>query len=109
MQDCFRLHPDVYGSEIDEDDVDERLQEHVASGEADAAIAATEVTETSAAGTPVDVEAGHAVISKDSDRQQVKREVQGDLKATGSTIQAPQEWHDATDASAEAEVKGEKQ
>ena len=27
MQDCFRLHPDIYGSEIDEDEMDEQLDE----------------------------------------------------------------------------------
>jgi hypothetical protein len=34
MQDCFRQHPDVYGSELEEDEVDEQLQEHIASGAA---------------------------------------------------------------------------
>lgn len=27
MQDCFRLHPDIYGSEINEDELDEQLEE----------------------------------------------------------------------------------
>lgn len=27
MQDCFRQHPDIYGSEIDEDELDEQLEE----------------------------------------------------------------------------------
>lgn len=30
MQDCFRLHPDVYGSELQEDEVDEQLTEQIA-------------------------------------------------------------------------------
>ncbi|EER25402.1 CHCH domain containing protein [Coccidioides posadasii C735 delta SOWgp] len=34
MQDCFRLHPDVYGSELEEDEVDEQLKEHIAAEEA---------------------------------------------------------------------------
>lgn len=35
MQDCFRQHPDVYGSELEEDEVDEQLQEHIASTSSD--------------------------------------------------------------------------
>ncbi|EED15636.1 mitochondrial intermembrane space protein Mia40 [Talaromyces stipitatus ATCC 10500] len=30
MQDCFRLHPEVYGSELQEDEVDEQLAEQIA-------------------------------------------------------------------------------
>ncbi|OKL55345.1 hypothetical protein UA08_09350 [Talaromyces atroroseus] len=30
MQDCFRLHPDIYGSELQEDEVDEQLTEQIA-------------------------------------------------------------------------------
>ncbi|PCH02098.1 CHCH [Penicillium occitanis (nom. inval.)] len=30
MQDCFRLHPEVYGSELQEDEVDEQLTEQIA-------------------------------------------------------------------------------
>ncbi|KAH8705900.1 hypothetical protein BGW36DRAFT_368356 [Talaromyces proteolyticus] len=30
MQDCFRLHPDVYGAELEEDEVDEQLTEQIA-------------------------------------------------------------------------------
>ncbi|EFQ99352.1 mitochondrial intermembrane space import and assembly protein 40 [Nannizzia gypsea CBS 118893] len=31
MQDCFRQHPDIYGNEIDDDEVDAQLDEHIAS------------------------------------------------------------------------------
>ncbi|EEP81519.1 coiled-coil-helix-coiled-coil-helix domain-containing protein 4 [Uncinocarpus reesii 1704] len=34
MQDCFRLHPEIYGSELDEDEVDEQLKEHIAAEDA---------------------------------------------------------------------------
>lgn len=27
MQDCFRLHPDIYGSEINDEEMDEQLEE----------------------------------------------------------------------------------
>jgi len=30
MQDCFRLHPEVYGSELQDDEVDEQLTEQIA-------------------------------------------------------------------------------
>ncbi|PGH23455.1 hypothetical protein AJ80_02408 [Polytolypa hystricis UAMH7299] len=39
MQDCFRLHPEIYGSELDEEEVDAQLNEHIASGDAEAALA----------------------------------------------------------------------
>jgi intermembrane space import and assembly protein 40 len=31
MQDCFRKHPDIYGSELEEDEVDDQLEEHIAT------------------------------------------------------------------------------
>ncbi|KAK2874993.1 hypothetical protein FQN49_001874 [Arthroderma sp. PD_2] len=31
MQDCFRQHPEIYGNEIDDDEVDAQLDEHIAS------------------------------------------------------------------------------
>ncbi|WEW57148.1 Oxidoreductase [Emydomyces testavorans] len=34
MQDCFRLHPDIYGSELEEEEVDEQLKEHIAAEDA---------------------------------------------------------------------------
>ncbi|KAI1918117.1 Oxidoreductase [Ophidiomyces ophidiicola] len=34
MQDCFKLHPEIYGSELDEDEVDQELQEHIATEDA---------------------------------------------------------------------------
>lgn len=34
MQDCFRLHPEIYGSELDEDEVDEQLKDHIAAEDA---------------------------------------------------------------------------
>lgn len=30
MQDCFRLHPEIYGSELDDEEVDEQLTEQIA-------------------------------------------------------------------------------
>ncbi|KAK2752132.1 Oxidoreductase [Onygenales sp. PD_40] len=36
MQDCFRLHPEIYGSELDEQEVDAQLEEHIASEATDA-------------------------------------------------------------------------
>ena len=30
MQDCFRQHPDIYGTELDEEEVDEQLKEQIA-------------------------------------------------------------------------------
>ena len=27
MQDCFRLHPDIYGAEINDDELDEQLED----------------------------------------------------------------------------------
>lgn len=101
MQDCFRLHPDIYGGELDEDEVDQQLKEHIAAE--DAAAAAT-ATETSAAGSPVDVEAGHAEL----ERKQVKQNVETDLDAP-DTIQAPEKWRDATHKNMESEQKEKKQ
>ena len=97
MQDCFRLHPDIYGGELDEDEVDEQLKEHIAAEDAAAAAAATE---TSAAGSPVDVEA--------MERKQVKQDIEKDLDAA-DTIQTPEKWHDATHKNAEAEQEKKKQ
>ena len=31
MQDCFRLHPDIYSSELEDDEIDAQLDEHIAS------------------------------------------------------------------------------
>jgi len=31
MQDCFRKHPDIYGSELEEDEVDSQLEEQIAA------------------------------------------------------------------------------
>jgi intermembrane space import and assembly protein 40 len=36
MQDCFRLYPEIYGSEIDEDEMDEQLDEQRAALESSA-------------------------------------------------------------------------
>ncbi|KAK2802647.1 hypothetical protein FQN50_007255 [Emmonsiellopsis sp. PD_5] len=36
MQDCFRLHPEIYGSELDEQEVDAQLEDHIASEATDA-------------------------------------------------------------------------
>lgn len=33
MQDCFRQHPDIYGTELDEEEVDVQLNEQIASDE----------------------------------------------------------------------------
>lgn len=35
MQDCFRQHPDIYGSELEEEAVDEQLNEHIANNNDD--------------------------------------------------------------------------
>ncbi|OXV11786.1 hypothetical protein Egran_00454 [Elaphomyces granulatus] len=31
MQDCFRKHPDIYGSELEEDEIDAQLEEQIAA------------------------------------------------------------------------------
>ncbi|KAF3482790.1 uncharacterized protein GIQ15_02114 [Arthroderma uncinatum] len=31
MQDCFRQHPEIYGNELDDEEVDAQLEEHIAS------------------------------------------------------------------------------
>jgi mitochondrial intermembrane space import and assembly protein 40 len=41
MQDCFRQHPDIYGSELDEDEVDAQLEDHIASTSRDSSESAT--------------------------------------------------------------------
>ncbi|KAL1954065.1 hypothetical protein VTO42DRAFT_1799 [Malbranchea cinnamomea] len=106
MQDCFRLHPDVYGSELDEEEVDQQLEEHIA---AEGGVASAAATETSASGSPVDVEAGHAALTtgdkqaRESEPEQVRQEVEKELHP--GTKQAPEKWHDATHQDSEVESK----
>lgn len=78
MQDCFRLHPEIYGGEIDEDDVDKQLDEHI-EGEK----------------------------SAESEREETQREVKEELDARVGDIKAPQQWHDTTEKNGEV-TKDEK-
>lgn len=59
MQDCFRAHPEMYGSELedDEDDVEEELREmeHAASSGQDAPSPAPEVAATKSAPQSTDI------------------------------------------------------
>jgi len=51
MQDCFRQHPDVYGSELEEDEVDEQLTEQIAQRDKqDQAAAAADAATAAASG-----------------------------------------------------------
>ena len=43
MQDCFRLHPDIYSSELDDDEIDAQLEDHIASEAASEAPSDTSV------------------------------------------------------------------
>ncbi|KAJ9292822.1 hypothetical protein DTO271G3_8397 [Paecilomyces variotii] len=43
MQDCFRQHPDVYGTELDEDEVDTQLRDQIAAEDKSAQPSAAEI------------------------------------------------------------------
>ena len=105
MQDCFRAHPDVYGSELEESEIDDELAEDMAGEKAPgtegegAAIAA-------AAQEPATPDAAAATASEDtvSEMTQTQRDVEKDIDSQ-DTIQAPREWHNATQKNPETEEK----
>lgn len=73
MQDCFRLHPEIYGGEIDEDDVDRQLDEHI-EGE----------------------KSSEGAVESETAREKTSREINEQLDAKSGDIRAPENWHDAT-------------
>lgn len=97
MQDCFRLHPDVYGSELDDNEIDDQLTENE-TGETP--------PETATAVTTSDDAASASSSSSPKDNlpapEKTKQDVEKDLDPE-DTVQAPREWHDATE-----KEKGEK-
>lgn len=99
MQDCFRAHPDVYGSELEDDDAAEQpqLQEDVpSSGEVATA------SQIDAASQPND---------KRSRAKQAKAEVASATAREGEQAESddliPKAWHD-TDEKNEGQTKAQK-
>ncbi|KAL1964420.1 hypothetical protein VTN77DRAFT_6978 [Rasamsonia byssochlamydoides] len=68
MQDCFRQHPDVYGSELEEDEVDAQLEEHIAGTSEDEK--ASTAREVDASSTPAEKQAEAKEVAAQASQQQ---------------------------------------
>ena len=68
MQDCFRKHPDIYGSELEEDEVDAQLEEHIAAAaDKNHHSESTSASEIEASSETVKTQTGAAVVSAGHD------------------------------------------
>ncbi|KAK2734962.1 Oxidoreductase [Myotisia sp. PD_48] len=72
MQDCFRQHPEIYGAELDDEEIDAQLDDHIASEKAaeqqstnDASAPVSPSTEISTPETSHVKEKVHEAISKE--------------------------------------------
>lgn len=68
MQDCFRKHPDIYGSELEDDEIDAQLEEQIAAAADDnhpAPVSPPESTSVS------EMEASSELVEKQTPAQQV--------------------------------------
>lgn len=109
MQNCFREHPDMYGSELDEEETEEALNDG-------AVPVATETSQAEASSLPTLGESnpkGEKVAGKNSPEEaQAKRgratvardQVQSDYGALSETEElVPKSWHDSADAPSKGE------
>jgi hypothetical protein len=99
MQDCFRLHPDVYGSELEEEEVDEQLQEQIASGGASddhKPLPAEDYTADPAA-------ASLNASEKRAEANEIRAQVQdAHEQAQKEEELVPKAWHNTTDQTGES-------
>lgn len=96
MQDCFRAHPDIYGSELDEDEVEDELLtpedgEGQKGGQKGAPTAAQGDKVSDGPATPEDAQ-GKTERSQAA-TEQVKREHGGQTSETKEAV--PKAWHDS--------------
>lgn len=84
MQDCFRLHPDVYGSELDDDDEDEGAPVPAEASESPPAAA--------------DIDAASNPDEKRSRAKEVKTQMRASADSQGEQPESdellPKAWHD---------------
>jgi arylsulfatase A-like enzyme len=97
MQDCFRLHPDVYGSQLDEDELDEQVSKQAGETEADIPAERIEKKDEEPAQENKPL----------PDPRAVQHEAERELD-TPKTLRAPQPWHDASEKNGEAEKETKK-
>ncbi|GBF62238.1 mitochondrial intermembrane space import and assembly protein [Trichophyton mentagrophytes] len=75
MQDCFRQHPDIYGNELDDDEVDAQLDEHIASEKQAEQKASSETSEAAPAAVP-EPSQSESTSSKDKLQEAVSKELE---------------------------------
>lgn len=75
MQDCFRQHPDIYGNELDDDEVDAQLDEHIASEKQAEQKASSETSEAAPATVP-EPSQSESTSSKDKLQEAVSKELE---------------------------------
>jgi len=105
MQDCFRLHPDIYGSELEEDDIDAQLDEHIASEVASEASSATS-SETSSETSPPQQEREKGIL-KPTAPGQAESQNQGEpaSRVPGQERDTVAKSEDKVDAASETQKK----
>jgi len=105
MQDCFRLHPDIYGSELEEDEIDAQLDEHIASEVASEASSPTS-SETSPETSPVQQEREKRIL-KSTAPGQAESQNQGEpvSRVRGQERDTAAKGEDKVDATSETRKK----
>lgn len=106
MQDCFREHPDVYGSELEEDEVEDELAE--GGGEvavaSDMPLEATSQKMEEGTGAASEAETGPSRVEEIASRAKAVTETVKDRLVGDSTSEedalVPKAAHDATSANA---------
>jgi len=99
MQDCFREHPDIYGAELDDDDLEQaQANEDVAAArQAEQANGAHEGGEK--VSKPYDQDSQSTVDGRTERAVAATQQVKEDhLPTSESEELVPKSWHDATDA-----------
>lgn len=95
MQTCFRAHPDIYGSELDEDE----LAGEIDSAQADAGAEATPASPSTTKGEKVSDGPDHpaAVQGKRERAQAATQQVKADHgeHTSESDEVVPKAWHDS--------------
>lgn len=85
MQDCFRQHPEIYGSELEEEEVDRQLEEEVAEQRAKEASYPSKATPPS---DEANKASGKSPVTASLDDTPQKQD--------GDELLVPKVWHDTS-------------
>lgn len=102
MQDCFRQYPEVYGSELEDDEAPEQQQQQQLTGE---------VPTTGEVATAAQIDAASQPEEKRERAKQAKADMTSATVRDGETAESdeliPKAWHD-TNQKNEGETKAQK-